>query len=137
MADDYERKKRPNALSCVLRVESAGTSLLLPADIEATDERALIARSPEALRTDVLVVPHHGGKGSSTPAFVAAVAPAHAVFSAGYRNAFGHPRPDIVARYGDSTIWRTDRDGALQIALGTRTEVTAWRAERRRYWQHR
>ena len=124
-------------MSCVLRVESAGASLLLPADIEAANERALITRSPEALRTDVLVVPHHGGKGSSTPAFVSAVAPEHAVFSAGYRNAFGHPRPDIVARYGNSSIWRTDRDGALRVVLDKRAEVTSWRAAHRRYWQGR
>jgi len=121
----------------VLRVESVGASLLLPADIEAANERALVARAAEALRADVLVVPHHGGKGSSTLAFVSAVAPEHAVFSAGYRNPFGHPRPEILARYGDSSIWRTDRDGAVRVVLGEGAEVTVWRAERRRYWQHR
>lgn len=136
-SDDYEKKTRTNAMSCVLRVESVGASLLLPADIEAANERALVARAAEALRADVLVVPHHGGKGSSTPEFVSAVAPEHAVFSAGYRNPFGHPRPEILARYGDSSIWRTDRDGAVRVVLGEGAEVTVWRAERRRYWQHR
>lgn len=136
-SDDYEKKTRTNAMSCVLRVESVGASLLLPADIEAANERALVARAAEALRADVLVVPHHGGKGSSTLAFVSAVAPEHAVFSAGYRNPFGHPRPEILARYGDSSIWRTDRDGAVRVVLGEGAEVTVWRAERRRYWQHR
>ncbi|WP_305073954.1 DNA internalization-related competence protein ComEC/Rec2 [Propionivibrio sp.] len=136
-SDNYEKKTRTNAMSCVLRVESVGASLLLPADIEAANERALVARAAEALRADVLVVPHHGGKGSSTPEFVSVVAPEHAVFSAGYRNPFGHPRPEILARYGDSSIWRTDRDGAVRVVLGEGAEVTVWRAERRRYWQHR
>jgi hypothetical protein len=48
---------------------------------------------------DVLVVPHHGSRTSSTPPFVAAVAPGVAVFTPGYRNRFGHPRPEVVARY--------------------------------------
>lgn len=134
---DYENQKQTNGLSCVLRVQSAGASLLLPADIEAANERALLARAPADVRADVLVVPHHGGKGSSTPSFVSAVAPAHAVFSAGYRNPFGHPRPNIIARYGGSSIWRTDRDGALRVVLGERAGVTSWRATHRRYWQGR
>ena len=52
-----------------------------------------------ALRADVLVVPHHGSRTSSTPAFIAAVAPRIAIIAAGYRNRFGHPRAEIVARY--------------------------------------
>ena len=135
---DYARKeKKPNSLSCVMRVSNATSSVLLTADIEAADERALIARSPGQLRTDVLVVPHHGGKGSSTPDFVAAAAPREAVFSAGYRNGFAHPRPEILERYAASRTWRTDRDGAVRVVLGDRAEVSAWRSERQRYWQHR
>jgi competence protein ComEC len=82
----------------------------------------------------VLVVPHHGGRGSSTPAFIAAVSPREAVFSAGYRNAFNHPRPDVVERYAGSRLWRTDLDGAIHIALSGSTAVSAWRRERVRYW---
>ena len=135
---DYAQKtKKPNNLSCVLRVSSAAMSLLLTADIEAADERALIARAAGPLRADVLVVPHHGGKGSSSAEFVAAVAPREAVFSAGYRNSFGHPRADILDRYAASRVWRTDRDGAVHIALGGAAEVSAWRRERPRYWQGR
>ena len=127
--------KKTNNLSCVLHVEAAGQSVLLTGDIEAKDERALIARLPQALSSTVLVVPHHGGKGSSTPEFITAVGAADAVFSAGYRNAFGHPRPEIVQRYADSRLWRTDQHGAIHIELSAQPGIRAWRQERRRYWQ--
>ena len=135
LADYTQPGKKTNNLSCVLRVEAAGQSVLLTGDIEAKDERALITRSAPALASSVLLVPHHGGRGSSTPEFIAAVGAADAVFSAGYRNAFGHPHPEIVARYAEGRVWRTDRTGALHIRLADAPSITAWRQERRRYWQ--
>ncbi|MBP8277912.1 MAG: DNA internalization-related competence protein ComEC/Rec2 [Propionivibrio sp.] len=141
VADDYaaqpKKKKKANNLSCVVRVDSGHASLLLAGDIEAADERALLARSANTLRSDVLVVPHHGGRGSSTAEFTAAVAPQHAVFSVGYRNSFGHPRPDVLERYAASRLWRTDRDGALRIVLGKEAALSAWRSTRPRYWHDR
>jgi len=137
-AGDYNGKgKKPNNLSCVLRVGNGNASILLTADIETADERALMGRSREILSSDVLVVPHHGGRGSSAPEFIAAVAPRDAVFSAGYRNSFGHPRPDVLERYAAARHWRTDRQGAVRVTLGRQAEVSAWRDERPRYWHHR
>lgn len=65
----------------------------------------------------MLVAPHHGSRTSSTPQFIAAVAPAITVFTAGYLNRFGHPRPDIVERYvrAGSGIMRTDETGAIRF----------------------
>ena len=129
-------KTRTNDLSCVLRVDSAHGSVLLTGDIEAVSELQLLGRDAVALKADVLVVPHHGSRTSSTPAFVAAVAPAVAVFTSGYRNRFGHPRADIVARYRAAQRYRTDRDGALTFSFaaeGARLPRTE-RAWRRRYW---
>ena len=133
---DYEKKSnKPNNMSCVLRIEAGGKSLLLTGDIEAKDERALIARtSPSSLRSSVIVVPHHGGRGSSTPEFIAAVAPEEAIFSAGYRNPFGHPRPETLAHYANSRQWRTDQHGAVRIVLAENATVSAWRQVRQRYW---
>ena len=128
------RPKKSNAMSCVLRVEASGGSMLLTADIEAADETALRRRTLSALRSSVLLVPHHGGRGSSTPEFIEAVGARDVVFSAGYRNAFGHPRPEVVVRYSSSRQWRTDRDGAIRVVLGQTAGVTAWRLERPRYW---
>ena len=58
----------------------------------------------------------------------------------GYRNRFGHPKADVLARYEERAIglWRTDRDGAVSVRLdSTAYRVDAWRAEYRRYWQGR
>lgn len=131
------RAAKDNARSCVLRVATAGASVLFAADIEKDSERRLIAQGAP-LASDILVVPHHGSRTSSTPEFIAAVLPEAAVFSVGYRNRFGHPAPDVVARYRDAgaRIIRTDEGGAIHLALdagGWRLE--RWRDVRRRYWQ--
>jgi len=131
-------KLKANDLSCVLRVSSPAGSALLTGDIEARTEADLIRRNAAALQANLLVVPHHGSRTSSTPAFIAAVAPEVAVFTPGYRNRFGHPRPEIVARYADAGIrtYRTDYDGALTFAFETGAMLGA-RRERdvdHRYW---
>lgn len=131
---DYPGATRTNALSCVLRVSAAGGSVLLTGDIEARDEQAIIERSLLGLRSDVLLAPHHGAKASSSPAFIAAVGARDIVFSAGYRNAFNHPRPEVLERYSAARHWRTDRDGAIRLRLAGTSEVSAWRRESRRYW---
>jgi competence protein ComEC len=127
----------PNSRSCVLRVAGPGGVVLLTGDIEARDERALLERGAVP-RADLLLVPHHGSGTSSTPAFVAAARPAHAVFATGYRNRFGHPKQEVAARYAaaGAALWRTDRDGAVTIALsGAAVQVSPFRDARRRYWR--
>jgi competence protein ComEC len=135
---DYALQLKPNALSCVLRVQSrAGASLLLTGDIEAAQEADLVARLGRSLRSQVLLVPHHGSRTSSTDAFVEAVAPGTAVVQAAYRNRFGHPVPQVEARYRALGVeWlRSDRCGAWSWSSDG-----AGRCEREaaaRYWHHR
>ena len=141
-ADDGPATRRStNASSCVLRIESrAGASLLLTGDLEGAGEKALLQRyaaRPADLRADAVLAPHHGGRGGSGAAFVAAVAPAHTLISAGYRNPFGHPHRDVLERYAASRVWRTDRDGALHLRLADTASVSAWRQQRSRYWHGR
>ncbi len=89
-----------NASSCVLRVEAGGRRVLLTGDIEAAQEAKLVTMDGwEGLGTDVLVVPHHGSRTSSTAAFVDATSPTVAAVQSGYLNRFGHPRPEVVDRY--------------------------------------
>ncbi|MEP6657443.1 MAG: DNA internalization-related competence protein ComEC/Rec2, partial [Betaproteobacteria bacterium] len=91
--DQYTSARiKTNDLSCVVRIESAHGSALLTGDIEARSETTLLMNGA-ALRSEVLVVPHHGSRTSSTAAFITAVAPRVAIFTPGYRNRFGHPRP--------------------------------------------
>ena len=140
--DDYDadvgagaaKTTKTNRISCVLRISTERRSVLLTGDIEARNEKDIIERSPSLLRSDVLLVPHHGAKASSSTAFIDAVGARDIVFSAGYRNAFNHPHPEVLERYSAGRHWRTDQDGAIRVVLGEASEVSAWRAERRRYW---
>jgi len=128
---------RRNDSSCVLRVTTAGGSMLLTGDIERTAERLLVEKS-SPLRSDVLLVPHHGSRTSSTAEFIAAVAPRWAVLPVGYRSRFGHPAGEVMARYAaaGTSVLRTDLDGAVQVRLtGAGVEIEAERQRAMRYWR--
>ncbi|MET0441204.1 MAG: DNA internalization-related competence protein ComEC/Rec2, partial [Casimicrobiaceae bacterium] len=129
---------KTNDLSCVLKITAGERRALLAGDIEAPSEARLLDDDPRAIRADVLVVPHHGSRTSSTPSFVAAVAPRVAVFAAGYLNRFNHPRPDVVARYTrrGAAPMRTDLMGAITVTLGPgdKLDAISERDRRRRYW---
>lgn len=139
-ADAQAAARRANDLSCVLRVEAGGRSMLLTGDIERIAEMDLVRRAPEALRSDVLLVPHHGSRTSSSPEFLAAVRPAVAVAPVGYLNRFGHPNAEVLQRYAaaDVPVRRTDLEGALTVRLSTAgVALEAERARRARYWLER
>lgn len=130
-------RMKSNDRSCVLMITAGGRRMLLAGDIEARSERELLAKDAATVRADILVVPHHGSTTSSTPEFVAAVAPQIAVFTSGYRNRFGHPRPQVLQRYIDqgSRLLRSDWHGAIRFEIGSdATSVALEREVRRRYW---
>ncbi len=137
-----QRRGRENDRSCVLRVATRGATALLTGDIEARGEAELLSRSRENLRAEVLLVPHHGSRSSSTPAFLAAVAPEHAAISVGWRNRFGQPAAPVLVRYAarGTKIHRTDMRGALRVTLpavpGNEPAVRTL-VERTRYWSDR
>ncbi len=135
-AADYERKLKPNALSCVLRVTTS-VSALLVGDIEAAQEQELL-QSGQALQADWLLVPHHGSATSSTTHFLEAVQPRIAVVQAGYRNRFGHPRPEVMQRYDalGVLVVQTPRCGASTWRSDAPNLVQCERNQRQRYWHH-
>ncbi|HEY0877084.1 MAG TPA: DNA internalization-related competence protein ComEC/Rec2 [Zeimonas sp.] len=131
-----------NASSCVLRIVSPAATLLLAGDLEAGQERALVERfGPEGLAADLLLAPHHGSNTSSSAAFLAAVAPRHAIVQNGYRNRFRHPADRVVERYRAAGIelLRSDRDGAITIdyVRGAKPRIARSRVDDRRYWRVR
>ena len=132
---------KPNDASCVMRVATQGGAMLLTGDIEARSEASLLGREPQ-IDAEILLVPHHGSRTSSTADFLQAVAPRAAVVSVGHRNRFRHPHPTVAARYGARGIpvWRTDRDGALRVVLpaaaGEPPSVRP-RLREMRYWSDR
>ena len=135
---DAPTRGTSNAWSCVLRVRTAGSSLLLAGDIEASEEAALVSRLGAALQTDVLLVPHHGSRTSSSAVWLEAVQPRWAWVQAGYRNRYGHPAPEVMARYHAQGIpvLETARCGAILWSSAQPTQVQCEREARRRYWHH-
>jgi competence protein ComEC len=128
-------RMRRNNLSCVLRIAAGSQSVLLTGDIERAAEAEMVAVG-RALRSDVLLVPHHGSRTSSTPEFIAAVAPRWAVVPVGYRSRFGHPNADVLERYRAAGVrlLRTDLDGAVSVRIGDGLELDGERHRRGRYW---
>ena len=138
---DDTKYSRRNNYSCVLRVASAGGSVLLTGDIEENVERRLIETQPRAIDVDVLVVPHHGSRTSSSPAFIAAVSPDIAIFASGYRNRYRFPRAEIVQRYRQRGVrlYATGGSGAIAVRVDAETgpqPAETFRPGRRHYWNH-
>jgi len=123
-----------NDRSCALHVGGAGGSALLLADPESRAEAMLLAQAPAA---DVVLLPHHGSRTSSSPALVEAVGARLGIASAGYHNRWGMPDADVVARWraAGARVLTTAEAGAVTIEFsGPAPEVTTQRA-RRHWWR--
>lgn len=126
-----------NNRSCVLRVESRYGRVLLPGDLAAKAERALVKRTDAPLQAEILVVPHHGSKTSSTAQFLDAVQPRVALLPVGYRNRYRHPHPSVMARYQERGIALEDSAmaGAISVQFGAQgMQLSRYRDVQRRYW---
>lgn len=123
-----------NARGCVLLVDNGQHTLLIPADIGIHEEARLIEQGLGKI--DILLVPHHGSKTSSSLPFIEQSAPQYAIFSVGYLNRFGHPKPEIVTRYSaiQAQNLRTDHAGALIFDVGQAITHTSWRQSHPHYW---
>ena len=110
--------------SLVLRVAYGETSALFEGDAEAPIEQAMLAE-PD-LASTLLKVGHHGSASSTTPEFLARVAPRWAVISCGLHNRYGHPREQVLDELRQAKVQTlsTDTQGAVCFALDGRT-VTA------------
>jgi competence protein ComEC len=139
--DELPPGRRGNAQSCVLRISGAGgASLLLTGDIGRGGEEDLTRRYGAALASTAVVVAHHGSRSSSSSAFVATVRPQAAIFSAGYRNRYGHPHPQVLARWeaAGARNLRTDSGGTILLETGgAEMKIAGWREIRPRYWHGR
>jgi competence protein ComEC len=137
---DYDAPAKSNALSCVVRISSATGSALLAGDIEQPQEARLVAGvAATPLQSDVLLVPHHGSKTSSSAGFLDAVAPRVAIVQSGYRNRFGHPTPAVLARLQEREIQVVDSPhcGAYTWQSWLPRNGACTRLKSLRYWHHR
>jgi competence protein ComEC len=107
-----------NDNSIVLQVTHGSIRFLITGDLEARGEAQLIAlETNEELRSDVLVVGHHGSRTSSTAEFLDVVSPNVAIIPVGLDNQYGHPHDEVVQRlrFRSVRIYRTDLDGTIQV----------------------
>ncbi len=127
-----------NDASCVLLVQSAHVGLLLPGDIEHQAEQLLVA-SGALPAVNLVIAPHHGSRTSSTRAFIAGTRPDFIVFSAGYRNQWRFPVPEVVNRWtsGGACALTTGNSGALVFeahGVGPLRLVRRYRPDDARVW---
>lgn len=125
--------------SCVVRIEIGETAILLTGDIERRGEFALMHHPQALLKADILLAPHHGSNSSSGMRFLRAVQPSLTLVSAGWKNRWGFPRDEVLARYGaiHSEVLNTAESGAIQIefdASGQMRQVIRWRKQAARFW---
>lgn len=131
---------KDNNKSCVLKIETAGGSFLIPGDIEREVEHNMVDSIPEKLRSDIVVAPHHGSKTSSTSLFLAQVQPHVVIYPVGYLNRHHHPHPKVLARYDEvvDQSYRTDSDGAVIVRFDDKTyTIDTYRTQAKRYWHGR
>ena len=133
------KTKSGNDASCVLFIKSEYGSLLLTGDITKSVERKLIKHyNDDQLNIDIVSVPHHGSKGSSSKEFVAAISPEYAVVSSGYRNRYKFPKPAVVRTYINigAKIINTADSGMITIHVGEKgiSKPSQYRLDNHRVW---
>ncbi|MFI5445270.1 DNA internalization-related competence protein ComEC/Rec2 [Polaromonas sp. UC242_47] len=136
-AEDYALPNKSNAMSCVLRISNGHSSVLLAGDIELAQEQRLVTAGAP-VQADVLLVPHHGSKTSSSAVFLDAVQPRLALAQAGYRNRFGHPAPPVLARYRERgiAVFASPVCGAASWSSQQPGLIRCQRQVGLRYWHH-
>jgi len=133
------RPVRGNASSCVLKISTGTTSVLLPGDIEAATELELVRDYREKLQADILIAPHHGSRTSSIMPLIRMVSFDYVIFSTGYLNSFGHPHPLVRSRYDNQQISVLDTADTGHIRFRISHESGASKPEiyrqiRARFW---
>jgi len=105
-----------NERSLVLQLKYGTIDFLFTGDISGNIEREL-CENYDDIESEVLKVPHHGSRGSSSTEFLAAVKPQVAVVQVGLRNSHGHPSPEALERHraANCRVFRTDLDGGVTI----------------------
>ncbi len=127
-----------NNLSCVLIVQQAGFIALYTGDIEKHVENSLVSAGSLPRDIDVLIAPHHGSNTSSSSPFIAHLNPDLVIFSAGYKNRYGHPSTKVVQRYKalNKILMNTAEEGAISLTIDSNgsVDIAAERKDNRKPW---
>jgi len=127
-----------NNASCVLEVRVARHAVVLTGDIESPVE-TLLARSGALTSADIVLIPHHGSRTSSSNLFVSTIRPKVAIVSAGFDNRWGFPKEDIVNAWvsAGAEVLNTATSGAISYRIcrdGGLRRLGLHRQEARKYW---
>lgn len=128
-----------NNQSCVVSVSDGVTRLLLMGDLEAPAERQLVALEKGRLKADILQVPHHGSRTSSTSLLLRNVAGSVAIASMARYNAWRMPVKSVLKNYRQAGFAWYDTAQSGQIALtirGNKTTVSGLREQILPRWYH-
>jgi competence protein ComEC len=132
---DYFQTENDN--SCVLKISTAKQSFLLTGDIEQPAEEWLVRQYGNALKSSLLIAPHHGSNTSSNPAFLEQVKPEIVLIPAGYRNRFSFPHQQVLQRYRQQDIsWlNSSQEGAIIVRTDReKLLIEASREKYGKYW---
>jgi competence protein ComEC len=122
----------------VLRIVAADHSILLTGDVENAAEAEMLEAGVLG-GTDIVVMPHHGSRTSSSERFVQAVSARWSLCPAGWRNRWGFPKRDVVERWqaGGARVLETATTGAIEFSLAPSAalpEPCLHRPASRRFW---
>ena len=133
------RFEKDNDNSCVLRVQAGHHTVLLTGDIERLAEAEIVEHGRLA-HAEIVLVPHHGSRMSSTASFVTATRPRWALVPSGHRNRWGFPKPDVVERWqsAGAKVLVGSATGAIEFELHPQRPIAPprlWRPSRHRLWR--
>lgn len=117
--------KSKNNSSCVLQISTASGEVLLSGDIEKPAEQYLAETYGTTLASSILVIPHHGSKTSSTPAFIKNVAPHYAIVSYGFDNRYHFPHKQAMQTYqlNQIPVYSTMECGMVSVLLNAKRRL--------------
>ncbi|WP_413284711.1 DNA internalization-related competence protein ComEC/Rec2 [Vibrio sp. MA40-2] len=122
-----------NPHSCVIKISDGVSSVLLTGDIETIGE-LLLAQNPAKIRSDIMLVPHHGSKTSSTDLFLDAIKPTEGMASIALGNQWNLPNREVLERYEIRDIMWLDTGREGQISLNF--TASGWETTRERQAQY-
>jgi len=109
-----------NNYSITCKITYNNYKILFTGDIESIAEEKIINKyKNDELKSDIIKIPHHGSKSSSTEKFIKAVSPEIALIGVGKNNNFGHPNLGVINRLNalGIKIYRTDINGEIEISI--------------------
>lgn len=127
-----------NNASCVMHLVFPEVDFILPGDIDKLRELALAPPRHNQAAQHFLIAPHHGSKSSSSYALLRQVLAGSVIVSAGYHSRYGHPHPEVVARYQELglALLNTAESGAIQLRWwpGESVRLYRWRETEKHFW---